>query len=84
MVSILLGSSKFCGDIAKALGLEHARKIDIHMEVNGVVIITAEYYMSNQQGQDISDVFKKYVLCLEEIPNGEDSLEAKSNTKINL
>ncbi|OPY74916.1 MAG: hypothetical protein A4E65_03693 [Syntrophorhabdus sp. PtaU1.Bin153] len=60
---------EFGTELVKLWGLEHCRDLKIHIPINGIVIITAEFNATDEQMKEFETVLKKY--RLEEIKEGE-------------
>jgi hypothetical protein len=53
---------KIGGEISEALGLKHARVIDIHLDYQDVAMITVNYLPDEEDLEKIVPILKKYKL----------------------
>jgi hypothetical protein len=51
-------------EICDALGLKHVRRLDIHMEVNSLVLVSAEFYPEKDGIVEITPILRKYHLVV--------------------
>lgn len=62
MASLMAGHHKGVKEICDALGLNHVRKLDIHMEVNSMCTVEAEMHMEIDGAMQIATIFKRFEL----------------------
>lgn len=56
------GMNKVCKEIADVLGLKNCRSLDLHMSVDGMVVVNAECYIEEDGMKQIPAVLKKFKL----------------------
>ena len=61
-MAIISSNDKMCQDICEALGLKHVRKLDIHMAVDEIVTIRAEYYPEKDGIMCLPSILKDFAL----------------------
>ena len=57
------GHHKIAADICKALGIEHATSLDIHIEVNKLVTVTVEFNAQEKDMSQLPTFLKKFKLA---------------------
>ena len=62
MANLMTRNSQTAKEICDALGLKHVRKLDIHMAINEVMTVTAEYFPEVDGVKQFIPVLKKFEL----------------------
>jgi hypothetical protein len=57
-MSFVTGRHELCGKIAQALGLEGVKRLEIVIDVDSVVEVTATFYPSDDQVSEIVDAIE--------------------------
>jgi len=58
----MTGHHKLAAEIYKALGIEHATKLDIHMAVNEIVTCTVTFNVEVENMEKLPELLKKFRL----------------------
>lgn len=61
-MKILTGRDKACKKIANALGIKHCKSLDLRFRIDERVLVTAEFYPSNDELKSLEPIFKGYEL----------------------
>ncbi len=62
MVVAITGKDSVCKEICAALGLSHVRKLDIHMALSEIVVVTVEYMPEGKDLEKLIPILKRYNL----------------------
>jgi hypothetical protein len=60
----IVAPNSLCTRICDALGLSRVRSLTLHMEVNSVVTVDAEFFPNSKQLEDVAEELetKRYIL----------------------
>jgi len=62
-------SNLICQEICEALGLKHVRRLDIHLAVDEIVTVKAEFYPEKDGVKQFPAILRKFQLvpCVEDV-----------------
>ncbi len=61
-MAIITGRDEVCTEICEALGLKHVRKLNLHMGIDEIVTVEAEFYPEIDGVKQLVPILKKFEL----------------------
>lgn len=71
-MEVLTGKSEAAKELCDALGLKHVRRLNLHIAVGEVAVITAEFFPEINNIKQVPAILKKYKLVEIEEPEKKE------------